>query len=83
MHLAQGHLDEEIAVEGVLNEEERMMAIENAASLKEEITSFKRELTNLKKNFRKLTRRRRLKFLSWRRRSVTAANLLGRDSNPF
>jgi hypothetical protein len=37
MHLAQGHLDEEIAVEGVLNEEERMTAIENAASLKEEI----------------------------------------------
>jgi hypothetical protein len=50
MHLAQGHLDEEIAVEGVLNKkEERMTAIENAASLKEEITSFKKELTDLKK----------------------------------
>jgi hypothetical protein len=36
MHLAQGHLDEEIAVEGALNKEERMTAIENAASLKEE-----------------------------------------------
>jgi hypothetical protein len=44
MHLAQGHLDE-----GVLNEEERMTAIENAASLKEEMTSFKKELTDLKK----------------------------------
>jgi hypothetical protein len=49
MHLAQGHLDEEIAVEGVLNEEERMTVIENAASSKEEITSFKKELTHLKK----------------------------------
>jgi hypothetical protein len=49
MHLAQGHLDEEIAVEGALNEEERITAIENAASLKEEITSFKKELTDLKK----------------------------------
>jgi hypothetical protein len=49
MHLAQGHSDEEIAVEGVLNEEERVTAIENAASLKEEITSFKKELTDLKK----------------------------------
>jgi hypothetical protein len=48
MCLAQGRLDEEIAVEGVLNEEE-MTVVENAASLKQEMTSFKKELTDLKK----------------------------------
>jgi hypothetical protein len=67
MHLAQGHLDEEIEVEGMLNVEERDMVIENAASLKEEITSFKKALTDLKKKkagLSKLMRRRRLKFLS-------------------
>ena len=49
MYLALCHLDEEIEVEGVLGEEERGTAIENAASLKKEIISFKKELSDLKK----------------------------------
>ncbi len=49
MHLAQGHLDEQIEVEGELTEAEREAAILDAASLKLEITSFKKELSVLKK----------------------------------
>ena len=49
MHLAQGHLDEQIKVEGELIEAERDAAILDAASLKLEITSFKKELSVLKK----------------------------------
>jgi hypothetical protein len=44
MHLAQGHLDEQIQVEGELNDEEREAAILDAASLKLEIAAFKKEL---------------------------------------
>jgi hypothetical protein len=49
MHLAQGHLDEQIQVDGELNKEEREAAILDAASLKLEITAFKKELSALKK----------------------------------
>ena len=49
MHLAQGHLDEQIEVEGELTEAEREVAILDAASLKLEITSFKKELSVFKK----------------------------------
>ena len=49
MHLAQGHLDEQIEVEGELTEAEREEAILDSASLKLEITSFKKELSLLKK----------------------------------
>jgi hypothetical protein len=49
MHLAQGHLDEQIEVEGELTEAEREQAILDSASLKLEITSFKKELSVLKK----------------------------------
>jgi hypothetical protein len=48
MQLAQGHLDEQIEVEGELTKAEREAAI-LAASLKLEITSFKKELSVLKK----------------------------------
>jgi hypothetical protein len=47
--LTQGHLDEELQVEGVLNDEERNAAIESAASLKKEITIIKKETSDLKK----------------------------------
>jgi hypothetical protein len=49
MHLAQGHLDEQIQVEGELSMEEREEAIMDAPSLKLEVTAFKKELTTLKK----------------------------------
>jgi hypothetical protein len=42
MHLAQGHLDEQIEVEGELTEAEREEAVLDSASLKLEITSFKK-----------------------------------------
>jgi hypothetical protein len=50
MHLAQGHLDEQIQVEGKLSVEEQEQAILDAASLKlEEVTAFKKEIPTLKK----------------------------------
>jgi hypothetical protein len=49
MHLARGHLDEQIEVEGELTEAEREAAILDVASLKLESTSFKKELSVLKK----------------------------------
>ena len=46
----EGHLlEEEIQVEEVLDDEEHDAAIENAASLKQEIISFTKELSDLKK----------------------------------
>jgi hypothetical protein len=49
MHLAQSHLDEQIQVEGELEDEENDQAILDSASLKEEILAFKKELTTMKK----------------------------------
>jgi hypothetical protein len=49
MYLAQGHLDEQIEVEGELTEAEREAAIMDAASLKLEIALFKKELSALKR----------------------------------
>jgi hypothetical protein len=49
MYLAQGHLDEQIEVEGELTEAEREAAIMDAASLKLEIALFKKELSTLKR----------------------------------
>jgi hypothetical protein len=48
MHVAQGHLDEQIEVQGELSEQEREQAILDSASLKEEIKTFKKELSVLK-----------------------------------
>jgi hypothetical protein len=50
MHLAQGHLDEQIQVEGELSVQEHEQAILDAASLKLEVTAFKKELSTLKKH---------------------------------
>jgi hypothetical protein len=44
IHLAQGHLDEQIEVEEELGEQEREAAILDATSLTLEITAFKKEL---------------------------------------
>jgi hypothetical protein len=55
MHLAHGHLDEQIQLEGKLNEEEREAAILDAASLKLEIMAFKKELSTLKKKKKELS----------------------------
>jgi hypothetical protein len=49
MLLAQGHLEEQMAVDGELSQEEREAAILDSLSLKLEITNFKKELTVLKK----------------------------------
>jgi hypothetical protein len=57
MHLAQGHLDEQIEVEGELSEAEREAAILDAASLKLEIAFFKKELSALKKQKTELSQR--------------------------
>ena len=57
MHLAQGHLDEQIQVEGELNKDEREAAILDAASLKLEITAFKKELSTLKKKKTELSQK--------------------------
>jgi hypothetical protein len=40
--MAQGHLDEQIEVQGELTEQEREQAILDSASLKEEIKTFKK-----------------------------------------
>jgi hypothetical protein len=55
MYLAQGHLDEQIEVDGELTEAEREAAILDAASLKLEIAFFKKELSALKKQKTKLS----------------------------
>jgi hypothetical protein len=57
MYLAQGHLDEQIEVEGELTEAEREAAILDAASLKLEIAFFKKELSVLKKQKTELSQR--------------------------
>jgi hypothetical protein len=49
MRLAQGHLDEQIDVEGELTKAESKGAILDAVSLKLEIMAFKKELSVLKK----------------------------------
>jgi hypothetical protein len=48
IHLAQGHLDEQIQVEGKLTQEEREKAILDSASLKDEIKTFKKESSVLR-----------------------------------
>jgi hypothetical protein len=58
MYLAQGHLDEQIEVEGELTEAEREAAIMDAASLKLEIAFFKKGLSALKKQKTKLSQRK-------------------------
>jgi len=57
MHLAQGHLNEQIEVEGELTPQEREQAILDVASLKEEIKTFKREVLLLKNRKKELSRR--------------------------
>jgi hypothetical protein len=57
MHLAQGHLDEQIEVEGELTKAEREVAILDAASLKLEIVFFKKELSARKKQKTELSQR--------------------------
>jgi hypothetical protein len=42
MHMAQGHLDEQIQIQGELSQQEREQAILDSASLKEEIKTFKK-----------------------------------------
>jgi hypothetical protein len=54
MHLAQGHLDEQIKVEEELTEAEREVVIIDDTSLKLEIAAFKKELSLLKKQKTKL-----------------------------
>jgi hypothetical protein len=56
MHLAQGHLDEAINVEGELAEQEREQAILDLALLKDEIKTFKKELSVLKNRKQDLSR---------------------------
>jgi hypothetical protein len=48
MHLTQGHLNEQIKVEGELTKAEREVAIMDAGSLKMEVMKFKKELSVLK-----------------------------------
>jgi hypothetical protein len=48
VHLAQGHLNEQIEVEGEFTQTERQAAILHLASLKDEIKTFKRESSELK-----------------------------------
>jgi hypothetical protein len=57
MYLAQGHLDEQIEVEGELTKAEREVAILDAASLKLEIAFFKKELSALKQQKTELSQR--------------------------
>jgi hypothetical protein len=56
MHLAQGHLDEQIQVEGELTQQEREQAILDSASSKEEIKTFKKELPVLKNQKQDMSR---------------------------
>jgi hypothetical protein len=49
MLIAQGHLREQLEVEGEMLAEDRTEAIANEISLKQEIMPFKKELTVLKK----------------------------------
>jgi hypothetical protein len=57
MHMAQGHLDEQIQVQGELSQQEIEQAILDSASLKEEIKTFKKELSVLKNQKQDLSRR--------------------------
>jgi hypothetical protein len=56
MRMAQGHLDEQIQVQGELSEQEREQAITDSASSKEEIKTFKKELSVLKNQKQDLSR---------------------------
>jgi hypothetical protein len=55
IHLAQGHLDEQIGVEGELTEAEKEAAIIDVTSFELEIMAFKKELLVLKKQKTRLS----------------------------